>query len=97
MIVAATPGKIFLNLRIACADGAEALASMLVMRWSTKQFSAILLVFRLITFSDFLAALASLTNLIVWVGCLQMLDEDRRSWLDKWPHTAVIKERAEKK
>jgi uncharacterized RDD family membrane protein YckC len=92
MIVAATPGKIFLDLRIARSDGAEAPTSMLLMRWSTKQLPAILSVFHLLTLSDNLAALSSLTNLIVCVGCLQMLDEDRRSWLDQWAHTAVVRE-----
>jgi len=82
MIVAATPGKIFLDLRIARVDGAEAPTSMLAMRWSAKQLPYILMVFHILTFSDFLGAMASLTNGIVWIGCLQMLDEDRRSWLD---------------
>jgi uncharacterized RDD family membrane protein YckC len=94
MIVAATPGKTFLSLRIARVDGVEAPTSMLVMRWSTKQLPYIIAVFQMLTFSDFLAALSSLTNLIVLIGCLQMLDEDRRSWLDQWAHTAVIKERS---
>jgi len=93
MIVAATPGKIFLNLRITRVDGAEAPTSTLVMRWSAKQLPYILAVFQMLTFSDFLGALASLTNGIVWIGCLQMLDEDRRSWLDQWAHTAVIREK----
>jgi len=93
MIVAATPGKIFLDLRIARVDGAEAPASMLAMRWSAKQLPYILMVFHILTFSHFLGAMASLTNGIVWIGCLQMLDEDRRSWLDLWAHTAVIREK----
>jgi uncharacterized RDD family membrane protein YckC len=97
MIVAATPGKMFLDLRIARVDGREAPTSMLVMRWSAKQLPYILMVFQMLTFSDFLGAMASLTNGIVWIGCLQMLDEDRRSWLDLWAHTAVIREKAEKK
>jgi uncharacterized RDD family membrane protein YckC len=92
MIAAATPGKIFLSLRIAQADGTEAPTSMLVMRWSSKQLPYILMVFQMLTFSDFLGAAASLTNGIVWIGCLQMLDEDRRSWLDQWAHTAVIRQ-----
>src|SRR5689334_15342988 len=37
IITAATPGKIFLNLRIAQVDGAEAPTATLVLRWSTKQ------------------------------------------------------------
>jgi uncharacterized RDD family membrane protein YckC len=92
MIAAATPGKIFLRLRITQVDGTEAPTSMLVMRWSSKQLPYILMVFQMLTFSDFLGAVASLTNGIVWIGCLQMLDEDRRSWLDQWAHTAVIHE-----
>ncbi|HEV8377753.1 MAG TPA: RDD family protein, partial [Tepidisphaeraceae bacterium] len=97
MIVAATPGKILLDLRIARVDGVDAPRSTLVMRWSTKQLPAILMVFQMLTFSDFLAALSSLTNFIVCIGCLQMLDENRLSWLDQWAHTAVIRERAQKK
>ena len=93
MIVAATPGKMLLGLRIARMDGEVAPASMLLMRWSTKQFPYILLIFQLITFSPFLRAFANLMNLILWIGCLQMLNEDRRSWLDLWAHTAVIREK----
>src|SRR6185503_19363748 len=37
MIVAATPGKILLKLRIVRVDGAQASTSMLVLRWLTKQ------------------------------------------------------------
>lgn len=92
MIVAATPGKLVLGLRIARVDGKPAPASMLAMRWSTKQFPYILAIFQLITFSAFLGAFANLMNLILWLGCLQMLDEDRRSWLDWWASTAVIRE-----
>ncbi len=91
MIVAATPGKMLLGLRIARADGEVAPASMLLMRWSTKQLPCILVIFQRITFSPFLGAFASLMNLILWIGCLQMLDEDRRSWLDWWARTAVIR------
>jgi len=91
MIVAATPGKMLLGVRIARMDGEVAPASMLLMRWSTKQFPYILSIFQLITFSPFLGAFANLMNLILWIGCLQMLDEDRRSWLDWWARTAVIR------
>jgi uncharacterized RDD family membrane protein YckC len=97
MIVAATPGKMFLSLRIVGADGTEAPTSLLVMRWSSKQLPYILMLFRQLTLNGFLASLASLTNLILWIGCLQMLDENRRSWLDLWAHTAVIKEGSAKK
>jgi uncharacterized RDD family membrane protein YckC len=97
MIVAATPGKMFLSLRIVGVDGIEAPTSLLVMRWSSKHLPYILMVFQMLTFSDFLAAMASLTNGILWIGCLQMLDEDRRSWLDMWAHTAVIKEGSARK
>src|SRR6266568_4590312 len=90
MIVAATPGKMLLGVRIARMDGEVAPASMLLMRWSTKQFPYILSIFQLITFSPFLGAFANLMNLILWIGCLQMLDEDRRSWLDWWARPAVI-------
>jgi uncharacterized RDD family membrane protein YckC len=93
MIVAATPGKIFLSLRITRVDGIEAPTSILVMRWSTKQLPQILAVFQMLTFSNFLGSIASLMNGILWIGCLQMLDEDRRSWLDQWAHTAVMREK----
>jgi len=91
MITAATPGKLLLGLRIARADGEAASTSMLLMRWSTKQLPCILTIFQLITFSPFLGAFASLMNGILWIGCLQMLDEDRRSWLDWWARTAVVR------
>jgi uncharacterized RDD family membrane protein YckC len=92
MIAAATPGKLFLGLRIVRSDGSEAPAAVLVMRWSSKQLPSILTLFGLLTFNAFLGWTANLTTMILWVGCLQMLDEDRRSWLDMWAHTAVIKE-----
>ena len=92
MIVAATPGKLLLNLRIVRADGMRAPTSMLLMRWSSKQLPYILKLFQLLTFNGFLGAMANLTGGILWIGCLQMLDEDRRSWLDQWAHTAVVRE-----
>ena len=97
MIVAATPGKLFLSLRIVGVDGNEAPTSLLVMRWSSKQLPFIFMLFAMLTFSDLLGSLANLTAMILWIGCLQMLDEDRRSWLDMWAHTAVIREGSAKK
>jgi len=97
MIVAATPVTLFLSLRIVGVDGNEAPTSQLVMRWSSKQMPFILMLFAMLTFSDLLGSLANLTIMILSIGCLQMLDEDRRSWLDMWAHTAVIKEGSARK
>jgi len=91
MIVAATPGKILLKLRIVRVDGAQASTSMLVLRWLTKQLPYILGVFELLMVNQVLGLMASFMNTILWIGCLRMLDEDRRSWLDEWAHTAVIR------
>jgi hypothetical protein len=38
-----------------------------------------------------LSALAGFMNGIILVGCLQALDEDKRTWHDEWARTAVFR------
>jgi uncharacterized RDD family membrane protein YckC len=92
IFVAATPGKILLGLAIVQADGQKAPRSVLAFRWSAKQLPWILFLTYGLNLNPGIYWLAGFMNGIIWIGCLQMLDEDKRSWLDQWARTAVIKE-----
>jgi len=87
-----SPGKMLVGLVIAYPDGAPADRWSLLLRWSTK-FSAYLVGFvSILTFQPTaLAALGGFMNAIILVGCLQALDEDKRTWHDQWARTAVFR------
>src|SRR5258705_3246207 len=76
---AATAGKILLGLSIAQVNGEKAPRAVLVFRWFSKQLPWILFLFYGITFNAALYYLAGAINAMIWIGCLQMLDEDKRS------------------
>jgi uncharacterized RDD family membrane protein YckC len=86
-----SPGKMLLGLVIAYPDGQPADRWTLLLRWSTK-YSAYLVGFiaSLAFQPTALSALAGFMNGIILVGCLQALDEDKRTWHDQWaPHRRV--------
>lgn len=86
---AATPGKLLLRMRITRADGSPAPLSLRLLRWTTKWMPwAFLLVF-VLTDNGLAYAIAGFTQLVVAVGLLAILNEDRQAWHDEWSHTAV--------
>jgi uncharacterized RDD family membrane protein YckC len=91
IITAASPAKMLLGMRIAYLDGRKAPLSLLVLRWSTKYLPQMLLIIYLLSFNGLVQLIASIMNAILLIGCLQMLDEEKRSWLDQWAHTSVVR------
>lgn len=91
--LAGTPGKLLLGLRIATSAGPVAAKWTLALRWSAKHFGLFLLLLHAITQSLVFEYLAGFMNVIVLIGCLQALDEYRRTWHDEWAGTAVWRRR----
>jgi uncharacterized RDD family membrane protein YckC len=89
--LAATPGKLALRLRIGSSAGVPATRWTLALRWSAKFFGLFLLLIYAVTRNGLMYDLGSFTNTIVLIGCLQALDEDRRTWHDEWAGTAVLR------
>jgi len=88
--LAATPGKLALGMRIGTAAGAPAGRWTLALRWSSKHFGYLLSLVYAITNDPVSYSLSGFMNTVVMVGCLQALDEDRRTWHDEWAGTAVL-------
>lgn len=87
-----SPGKMLLGLVIAYPDGQPADRWTLLLRWSTKFFGYLVGFFAILAFQPAgVAALAGFMNAVILLGCLQMLDEDKRAWHDQWSHTAVFR------
>jgi uncharacterized RDD family membrane protein YckC len=89
-MIGATPGKLVTNLVITLPDGAPAPPWTRLLRWSTKQSGwMFLLVFQL-TGILFYGWLGGFLNLLLGIGCLRALGEDKLTWHDLWSHTAVV-------
>ena len=91
--LAGTPGKLVLGMTIGTAAGADAGGWTLALRWSAKYFGYLLGLVYSITRDPVDYFLSGWMNLVVAVGCLQALDEDRRAWHDEWAGTAVLRRR----
>ena len=96
IFVGGTAGKILMGIVIARVDGEKAPRPVLVFRWFTKQMPWILFLFYGMSFNGGVYYLAGLINGIIWIGCLQMMDENKRSWLDQWAHTSVVVEKSQR-
>jgi uncharacterized RDD family membrane protein YckC len=88
---AATPGKMIMGLVIARHDGTPADRWTLALRWSTKQHGRLWVLLAAVILSPFALEFGEFMTALVTIGCLQALDEDRRTWHDQWSGTAVWK------
>ena len=91
VFTAATPGKMFLRLRIADRDGTPAPRSRLVLRWTTKYMPQIFALFEAATAIPAFRALYSLTSWVIFIGCLVVLRKSRLAWHDEWAGTSVVR------
>jgi uncharacterized RDD family membrane protein YckC len=89
--VGATPGKMVLGLVIARPGGGRADRWTLALRWSAKQAPLLLTLAHLMTTDVLSYFLGGFMNSVVLVGCLQALDEDKRTWHDEWARTVVFR------
>jgi uncharacterized RDD family membrane protein YckC len=84
-----TPGKRFLRMKIARADGRRADKWTLFLRWYTKQFPAICgLLFLMSGYPPF-RILGGFESLLVTMGFLYASTEFKQAWHDQWAQTAV--------
>jgi hypothetical protein len=79
-----------LRLVIAAPTGAPAGRWTLALRWSTKNAPLLLALLSNALPTVLGEFLAGLMNTIIAVGCLQALDEHKRTWHDEWAGTAVF-------
>jgi uncharacterized RDD family membrane protein YckC len=86
---AGTPAKLLLGMRIGAAAGGPADRWTLALRWSSKYFGSWLGLINAVTGDAGSYFLAGWMNTVVLTGCLQALDEYRRTWHDQWARTAV--------
>ena len=89
----ATPAKRLLGLVIANPDGSPADRWRLFFRWSTKYYSVQVSVIWFVTMQPGAYLLAGFMNLVLLVGFLYTLNEDKRAWHDDWAGTAVYRRR----
>jgi uncharacterized RDD family membrane protein YckC len=88
---AATPGKLFLKLRIGRNDCAIADKWRLSLRWSTKQLPLILVLMFVATNWPPFMLLRGLSSAIILLGCFYAANDDKLSWHDQWAGTAVYR------
>ncbi len=89
IVWASTPGKKLLNMQITCSDGSPADRWALVMRYIGKQYPWVFAVIAGITQNAFFSYLGGLGAVIVLIGCLYAMNDDKRAWHDDWAGTAV--------
>jgi hypothetical protein len=91
VFAAATPGKMLLRLVIATPGGARADRWTLGLRWSTKYAWLTFYTAHLVVHDPLTELTSTLMFWLVALGCLQALDEHKRTWHDEWAHTAVFR------
>lgn len=89
----ATPGKRLLGLVIAHPDGSPADHWRLFFRWSSKYYSALVSLIWLVTLHPAPYLLGGFMNLVLLVGFLYALNDDKRAWHDEWTGTAIYHRR----
>lgn len=92
----ATLGKMVVRIAIRRADGIRAGRWTLLLRYTTKQFGFVFSLVFALSAQPVFYWLGGMMNLIIMVGCLRALSEDRVAWHDIWCHTAVyVRQRAD--
>lgn len=88
---AATPGKMFLGLKIANVDGTAASQDVLIKRWAIKFSASLLQAIAVITGLSLVGTLSNIAGIIVFIGCFFVLGADKQALHDKLAKTAVFK------
>jgi hypothetical protein len=90
VVSARSPGKRLLRLKITRSDGSDADGWALSSRWLTKFGPWVVYLIAVLTlWPSPLMALAGFMQLVIFVGCLAVLGEQKRSFHDRWSGTAV--------
>jgi uncharacterized RDD family membrane protein YckC len=89
----ATPGKRLLGLVIANPDGTPAERWRLFFRWSSKYYGVLVSLIWFLTLHPAARLLGGFMNLVLLVGFLYALNDDKRAWHDEWAGTAVYRRR----
>ncbi len=90
-LLAATPGKMILKMKIKGASGKNAALSVLFIRWLIKQSANILSFLFILTHIQFLWILQSLAGLVIFIGCFFVLGKNKQALHDMLAKTAVYK------
>ncbi|MCX7930400.1 MAG: RDD family protein [Chlorobi bacterium] len=92
IVAAATPGKMMLGIKIANADGTAASTQTLVTRWLIKYgLASILSIIGMVSDNAVPNTLASLVNLVIFIGCFLALGQTRQALHDRIAKTAVYR------
>lgn len=89
-MIGATAGKLATGIVIALPDGAPAPPWTRFLRWSTKQFGIIMYLIWILSDQPLFYSIGGMVNLLLLIGCLRALGEEKRAWHDVWSHTAVV-------
>lgn len=89
-MIGATAGKLAMGILITLPDGAPAPPWTRLLRWSTKQSGWMFLLVFYAMGNPFFGWLGGFLNLLLGIGCLRALGEDKQAWHDVWSHTAVV-------
>ena len=93
VLLAASPGKLILGLRIACVDAAPADFWRKFLRYSTKHFGVMLLLAYILTGFVGFYFISGIVNFFICVGFLFASNDDKQAWHDQWSGTAVYRSR----
>jgi uncharacterized RDD family membrane protein YckC len=88
-MLAGTPGKLIVGLRIAQSDGATADAWTLLNRWLYKNGTVIFQLIAAVTPVLLADWLGSIWTLVIGIGCLYIFQDSRQAFHDRWARTAV--------
>ncbi len=89
-MVGATAGKFAAGIIITLPNGAPAPPWTRFLRWSTKQFGIGLMLIWVLSDQPLFYVIGGLVNLVILIGCLRAMGEEKLTWHDLWAHTAVV-------
>ncbi len=91
VLIAATPGKLLLDMRIAGAGRKKADTVSLVKRFAFKNSGQILSLLSYVALAGLFDTLSSLAGLVILIGCFFVLGAKRQAFHDMLAKTAVYR------
>ena len=87
----ASPGKMFLGLKVGTDDGRRGSSTLYVKRWTVKYSGSILSLAAVLPGLSVLALAAPVAGAVVFVGCFLVLGAERQALHDMAAKTAVFR------
>ena len=91
VVLAASPGKLLLGMRITNPDGSKACTATLLSRATVKWAYLLLGIPATLLNQMLLQWLSSLIGFVVLIGCFNAAGDSKLAWHDQWAHTAVFR------